>query len=71
MLTAASVDLIPVNVTESMAVGAAPALASSEPGCCEVEIEIGQRRVRVRGLSAERATLFLRECLRSPQGGPR
>jgi transposase len=31
---------------------------------CEIEVEIGKRRVRIRGLSAERAEAFLQECLR-------
>ena len=36
---------------------------ATPPGC-EVEVEIGKRRVRVRGLSMDRAEQFLRECLR-------
>jgi transposase len=35
-----------------------------KPSGCEVEIEVGKRRVRIRGLSMERAEQFLRECLR-------
>jgi len=31
---------------------------------CEIEVEIGKRRVRIRGLSAERAEAFLQECLK-------
>ncbi len=30
---------------------------------CDVEIEVGKRRVRIRGLSMERAERFLRDCL--------
>jgi transposase len=35
-----------------------------KPSGCEVEIEVGKRRVRIRGLSMERAEQFLRDCLR-------
>jgi transposase len=31
---------------------------------CEIEVEIGKRRVRIRGLPAERAEMFLQECLK-------
>lgn len=31
---------------------------------CEIEVEIGKRRVKIRGLSAERAEAFLQECLK-------
>jgi transposase len=34
------------------------------PPVCEIEIEIGKRLVRIRGLPAERAEVFLQECLR-------
>jgi transposase len=37
---------------------------SAPPPVCEIEIEIGKRRVRIRGLSAERAEMFLQECLK-------
>jgi transposase len=36
----------------------------ARPPVCEIEIEIGKRRVRIRGLSAERAEMFLQECLK-------
>ena len=35
-----------------------------KPSGREVEIEVGKRRVRIRGLSMERAEQFLRDCLR-------
>jgi transposase len=38
------------------------AVAPAATPCCEVEI--GKRRVRIRGLLMERAELFLRDCLR-------
>jgi transposase len=48
-----------------------PAVASQAPSgvpmpapVCEIEVEIGKRRVRIRGLSAERAEAFLQECLK-------
>ncbi|WP_268802005.1 hypothetical protein [Paraburkholderia terricola] len=31
---------------------------------CEIEVEIGKRRVKIRGLSAERAKALLQECLK-------
>jgi transposase len=31
---------------------------------CEIEVEIGKRRVTIRGLSADRAEAFLKECLK-------
>lgn len=31
---------------------------------CEIEVEVGKRLVRIRGLSAERALAFLQECLK-------
>jgi len=39
--------------------------AGNVPPCvCEIEVEIGKRRVRIRGLPLERAESFLQECLR-------
>ncbi len=37
---------------------------SAPPPVCEIEVEIGKRRVRIRGLSAERAEMFLQDCLK-------
>lgn len=34
-----------------------------EPAC-EIEVEIGKRRVKIRGLSAEYAEAFLQDCLK-------
>ncbi|WP_425266315.1 transposase [Burkholderia lata] len=31
---------------------------------CEIEVEVGKRLVRIRGLSVERAEAFLQECLK-------
>ncbi|MGN8138427.1 hypothetical protein ACTJLC_27390, partial [Paraburkholderia sp. 22099] len=31
---------------------------------CEIKMEIGKRRVKIRGLSAERAKALLQECLK-------
>jgi transposase len=31
---------------------------------CEIEVELGKRRVRIRGLPLERAERFLQECLK-------
>ena len=69
-----STDLLPVNVIDLPVPMPRPAqLAASEapstegnvpPSVCEVEVEIGKRRVRIRGLPLERAESFLQECLR-------
>jgi transposase len=37
---------------------------SAPPPVCEIEVEIGKRLVRIRGLPAERAEMFLQECLK-------
>ena len=37
---------------------------SAPPPVCEIEIEMGKRRVRIRGLPAERAEAFLQDCLK-------
>ncbi len=37
---------------------------SAPPPVCEIEVEMGQRRVRIRGLPAERAEAFLQDCLK-------
>ncbi|WP_244103607.1 hypothetical protein [Burkholderia gladioli] len=34
------------------------------PTNCDIEIEVGKRRVRIRGLSVDRAEQFLRDCLK-------
>ncbi|KVW88663.1 hypothetical protein WL00_12830 [Burkholderia cepacia] len=31
---------------------------------CEIEIEVGKRRIRIRGMSQEFAEQFLRDCLK-------
>lgn len=59
--------LMPVPLTLP---GAASALSKSTestsvpPPVCEIEVEIGRRRVRIRGLPLERAEMFLQECLK-------
>ncbi len=50
----------PKPVVASQATSGAPMSAPA----CEIEVEIGKRRVRIRGLSAERAEAFLQECLK-------
>jgi transposase len=57
--TAPSPKETPSDARETVA--AAP---PSTPPCCEVEIEVGKRRVRIRGLPLERAEQFLHDCLR-------
>ncbi|WP_185736040.1 IS66-like element accessory protein TnpA [Burkholderia cepacia] len=39
---------------------ASPAMSPS----CEIEIEVGKRRIRIRGVSQEFAERYLRECLK-------
>ncbi|MGD7196135.1 IS66-like element accessory protein TnpA [Ralstonia pseudosolanacearum] len=63
-------ELVPVCVVDALEPAAAPPspqAAATESrdavGGCDVEIEIGKRRVRIRGLSMDRAERFLRECL--------
>jgi transposase len=68
-----SMNLLSVEVIDSALVlqPPEPAMASQAPSgvpmptpVCEIEVEIGKRRVRIRGLSAERAEAFLQECLK-------
>lgn len=59
----AGAALLPVNVID------APSSPKSEPpattsASCEVEIEVGKRRVRIRGLSKEVAERILLDCLK-------
>ena len=49
---------------EPTAVSQAPSGVPMPAPVCEIEVEIGKRRVRIRGLSAERAEAFLQECLK-------
>ena len=69
-----STELLPVNVLDlplpmprpaHLAANESSSTAGSVPSCvCEIEVEIGKRRVRIRGLPLERAESFLQECLR-------
>ncbi|WP_321857447.1 IS66-like element accessory protein TnpA [Paraburkholderia tropica] len=59
----AGTGLLPVNVID------APLPTRNEPSTtmstrCEVEIEVGKRRVRICGLSMDLAERFLRDCLK-------
>ncbi|MBR8222296.1 hypothetical protein [Burkholderia ambifaria] len=65
---APAAPLLPVNIIDMSAPitnEPAPAIASS----CEVEIEVGKRRVRIRGRSLEFAERFLRDCLSDASHG--
>ncbi|CAM2194949.1 transposase [Paraburkholderia kururiensis] len=59
-----NVMILPVNITDAPA----PTAAERQPGgaaaSCEVEIEVGKRRVRICGLSMDLAERFLRDCLK-------
>lgn len=69
-----STELLPVNVIDlpvpmprpaQLAANEPPAQAGKvSPSVCEIEVEIGKRRVRISGLPLERAELFLQECLK-------
>lgn len=65
-----AVDVIDMSMPTPRALpgmASAPSKAAdsvSAPLVCEIEIEIGKRRVRIRGLPAERAEMFLQECLK-------
>lgn len=68
---AACSELVPVHVIDSplpvgqaLPHGPANEAHAAQSSGCEVEIEVGKRRVRIRGMSMERAEQFLRECLR-------
>jgi transposase len=56
--------ILPVNIIDVPA----PAIAERHPCAtatgCEVEIEVGKRRVRIRGVSLDFAERFLRDCLK-------
>lgn len=69
-----STELLPVNVIDlpvpmphpaQFAANESPSQARNvSPSVCEIEVEVGKRRVRIRGLPLERAESFLQECLR-------
>ncbi|MGN3966799.1 transposase [Burkholderia gladioli] len=68
-----STELLSVDVNDAalvlrapeptVASGAMSSVPISTP-VCEIAVEIGKRRVKIRGLSAERAEAFLQECLK-------
>lgn len=66
----ASVELLPVDVVEDAsgaALGAASPIEVSRQAysqTCEIDIEVGGRRVRIRGVTAELAERFLLGCLK-------
>ncbi|KVN36420.1 hypothetical protein WJ63_35295 [Burkholderia pyrrocinia] len=65
-------ELLPVTVVDApvlstqLATSHAMAEETREtaPANCDIEIEVGKRRVRIRGLSVDRAEQFLRDCLK-------
>jgi transposase len=72
----AEVALLPVDVVDlpakdvpndalpqTLDVSSSPA-SPTMPLSCEIEIEIGKRRVGIRGVSQEFAEQFLRDCLK-------
>ncbi|GAB6852933.1 IS66-like element accessory protein TnpA [Paraburkholderia kururiensis] len=57
------VALLPVNIVDVPSPPADESLTRTS-ACCDVEVEIGKRRVRIRGLSMDLAQQFLRDCLK-------
>ncbi|WP_175948775.1 IS66-like element accessory protein TnpA [Burkholderia pyrrocinia] len=68
-----NVELLPVDVIDlpakdvpnhalpqTLDVAASPTMSAS----CEIEIEVGKRRIRIRGVSQEFVERYLRECLK-------
>ncbi|WP_175912678.1 transposase [Burkholderia sp. BCC1640] len=47
-------------LAQTLNVSASPAM----PPGCEIEIEVGKRRIRIRGVSQEFAEQYLRDCLK-------
>jgi transposase len=69
--TVSGTELLSVDVIDSALVLRASEATAASKGAvsvptpvCEIEVEVGKRRVRIRGLSAERAEAFLQECLK-------
>ena len=63
-------ELLPVSVVDesvprpvSQPIVPEMAVQEASSARCDVEIEVGKRCVRIRGLSMERAERFLRDCL--------
>ncbi|MDO3615297.1 transposase [Ralstonia pseudosolanacearum] len=55
------VDLLPVQIVDARSGAEQGELPTAG---CEIEIDAGKRRVRIRGLSMDRAERILRDCLR-------
>ena len=56
--------MLPVNIIDAAARAATERQPVGTVASCEVEIEVGKRRVRICGLSMELAERFLRDCLK-------
>ena len=56
-------QLLPVSIVDAPSPPAKEPVTTSASGC-EVEVEVGKRRVRIRGVSLEFAERFLRDCLK-------
>ena len=56
--------MLPVNIIDAAARPATERQPVGTVASCEVEIEVGKRRVRICGLSMELAERFLRDCLK-------
>ncbi|CAD6514310.1 transposase [Paraburkholderia sabiae] len=57
-----STSMLPVNIIDMPVSASQP--AASAAAVCEVEVEVGKRRVRIRGVSQEFAERFLKDCLK-------
>ncbi|KWO88021.1 hypothetical protein WM32_09460 [Burkholderia ubonensis] len=64
-------ELLPVTVVDAPVLstqhatshGMAEETRQTASTNCDIEIEVGKRRVRIRGMSVDRAEQFLRDCL--------
>lgn len=56
--------MLPVDIIDAPAPRATEIQPGGAVASCEVEIEVGKRRVRICGLSMDLAERFLRDCLK-------
>ena len=56
--------MLPVNIIDAPVPTAAERQPTGAATSCEVEVEVGKRRVRICGLSMDLAERFLRDCLK-------
>jgi transposase len=59
-----AIALLPVNIIDTPSTTCADTSPATEAPDCEVEVEVGKRRVRIRGVSLEFVGQFLRDWLK-------